>query len=111
MNDRLATLGVEIAAVEGRVHGRREKAALASFVAAAEAYKNFLRFRDSDADAGGMVLLRGASRPIALRYQLPIVERGGGRWVRKTTALDTFRARADTALADAAETVGGRRRP
>jgi hypothetical protein len=100
--DRLRLFGSEISLAQGRVTGGEEKAALDSYAQAAEAYKYLLRFREMDPDApGGMVLLRGANRPIAMRYGIPIEERGGGRWVSKKAAMETFAAKADAALEDA----------
>src|SRR4051812_2318795 len=102
---RVETFARDVTAAGSRVAGTHEKAALAAFASAAEAYKYFLRFRELDSDATGMILLRGANRPIAFRYALLMQERGGGRWVRRQTALEIFRGRGDASLADAAAIV------
>ena len=105
----LEALQTQIAAVESRVSGRQEKALLKAYAEAAEAYKYFLRFRDLDRDAvGGMVLLRGANRPVALRFGIPFEERGGGRWVNRKTAMDIFAAKADAGLANTVRLRSGR---
>ena len=100
--DRLRVFDAEIAVTQGRVSGDEEKAAIESYARAAEAYKYLLRFREMDPDvAGGIVLLRGANRPVAMRYRIPFEERGGGRWVSRKAAMEIFAAKADEALADA----------
>jgi hypothetical protein len=102
----LRRLDAEIAATGRQVTGRQEKAALAAYTDAAEAYRYVLRFRSLDQEAvGGMLLLRGSNRPIALRYQVPFEERGGGRWVNRKTAMDTFARAADAAFARAIDVV------
>jgi len=91
-DERLKNFQTAIADADRRVSGGREKAALTSYADAAQMYQYFRRFRDLDRDAiGGMVLLRGANRPVALRYAIPFEERGGGRWVDRKTAMDMFR--------------------
>ena len=103
----LRRLDAEIAATGRRVTGRQEHAALAAYADAAEAYRYVLRFRNLDRETiGGMLLLRGSNRPIALRYQVPFEERGGGHWVSRTTAMDTFARSADAAFAKALDIVG-----
>jgi hypothetical protein len=100
--DRQRLLDAEISRAQGQVRGGEEKAALESYARAAEAYKYLLRFRAMDPEAPGeMVLLRGANRPIAMRYGIPIQERGGGRWVSKKVAVEIFAAKASEALEDA----------
>jgi hypothetical protein len=100
--DRLKGFETAIADADRRVSGRREKTALRSYADAAQVYRYFVRFRDLERDAiGGMVLLRGANRPIALRYAIPFEERGGGRWVNRKQAMDMFAAKADAELAAA----------
>jgi hypothetical protein len=108
LDDRLRTFEAAIADADRRVSGGRERTALRSYAAAAQAYHYFRRFRDLDRDAiGGMVLLRGANRPVALRYAIPFEERGGGRWVDRKRAMDMFAAKADAELATAARLVHG----
>lgn len=108
LDDRLDVFETAIADADKRVSGGREKAALRSYVDAAQSYRYFRRFRDLDRDAiGGMVLLRGANRPVALRYAIPFEERGGGRWVNRKKAMDMFAAKADAELAAASRLVHG----
>jgi hypothetical protein len=98
----LRTLDVQLEAAGQRVRGRREATALRGYREAAEAYKYLLRFRDLEVDGpDGTLLLRGANRPIALRYKVPFKEQGGGRWVNRKNAIDVFAAKADVALAEA----------
>jgi hypothetical protein len=104
--ERLRAFDAEIAAIEHHVRGRRDKTAMNAFAAGAEAYKYWLRYRDLDAGAAGdMILLRGANRPIAFRYGIPIEERGGGRWVNRKIALRMFAAKADAELNAAMQLV------
>ena len=92
-------LQLEVAALEGRATGRREAEVLNAYAAAAESYRYLLRFHRLDREeVGGKVLLTGANRPIASRYELPIESRGGGRWVDRTAAMRTFAGRAATEL-------------
>ena len=108
LDDRLKGFEVAIADADRRVSGRHEKAALRSYADAAQTYRYFRRFRDLDRDAiGGMVLLRGANRPVALRYAIPFEERGGGRWVERKRAMELFAAKADSELAAASRLVHG----
>ena len=108
-DDRLKGFETVIADASRRVSGGREKAALRSYADAAQTYQYFRRFRDLDRDAiGGMVLLRGSNRPVALRYAIPFQERGGGRWVDRKKAMDMFAAKADAELAAAFRLVHGR---
>jgi len=108
LDDRLKDFETAIADTERRVSGGREKAALRSYADAAQLYQYFRRFRDLDRDAiGGMVLLRGANRPVALRHAIPFEERGGGRWVNRKKAMDIFAAKADAELAAASRLVHG----
>jgi hypothetical protein len=106
--DRLKRFDTAIADADRRVSGSREKTALRFYADAALTYKYFVRFRDLDRDAiGGMVLLRGSNRPVALRYAIPFEERGGGRWVNRKKAMDIFAAKADAELAAAFRLVHG----
>ena len=69
--DRLRDLKAAIAAAGSHVVGRQEKAALSFYADAAHTYEYFLRFRDLEGDGvGGMVLLRGSNRPVALRHAI-----------------------------------------
>ena len=108
LDDRLKGFETAIADAHRRVSGGREKAALRAYADAAQTYQYFRRFRDLDRDAiGGRVLLRGANRPVALRYAIPFEERGGGRWVDRKKAMDVFAAKADAELAAASRLVHG----
>jgi hypothetical protein len=108
LEDRLKGFETAIADAGRRVGGGREKAALRAYADAAQTYRYFRRFRDLEGDAiGGMVLLRGANRPVALRYAIPFEERGGGRWVDRRKAMDLFAAKADAELAAASRLVHG----
>ena len=98
----------EIAALDGRTNGRNEADALKAYVAARDSYGYFLRFQRLDRDAvGGMVLLTGANRPIASRYELPMENRGGGRWVNRIAAMETFIEKAEAELNTASRLVNG----
>jgi hypothetical protein len=100
--DLLKGFDDEIVALDGQVSGRRETAVLAAFATTREAYRYFRRFRDLDADAvQGMVLLKGANRPLASRYGLPMESRGGGRWVDRRFAMKVFADRAATEFSNA----------
>ena len=106
----LRAFQAEVAATESRVSGRDERAVLRSYANAADAYKLVLRFEQLEREeVRGMVLLRGANQPAALRYGVPFEERGGGRWVNRKTAMKVFAASADAALSEAARLVGGTR--
>src|SRR5207253_9600859 len=95
----LRTVEAETAAVESHVRGRKEQAVLKLYGQAAESYRFFLRFRELDPGAaGGMLLLRGPNRPVAIRYGIPFEERGGGRWVNRKTAMQIFAAKAEDEL-------------
>src|SRR5690348_13370750 len=62
----------EIAALNGRTNGRREAAVLDAYVTAAASCRDLLRFARLDREVvGGMVLLTGRNRPIALSAGLP----------------------------------------
>ena len=107
-DDRLKDFEKAIADADGRISGGREKAALRSYADAAQTYQYFRRFRDLDRDAiGGMVLLRGSNRPVALRHAIPFEERGGGRWVDRKKAMDIFAAKADAEVAAVSRLVHG----
>ena len=83
-----------------------EKRRLRGYTEAAEAYRYLLRFRELEADGpAGTVLLRGSNRPVALRYNIPFEERGGGRWVNRKNAMAVFARRADAALAGASRSL------
>jgi hypothetical protein len=98
----LSQFKAEISALDGRMSGRREVAALKAFAAASETYGYLLRFRELDSEAvQGMVLLRGANRPLASRYKLPMVSRGGARWVDRKTAMKMFADEAEAELTKA----------
>jgi hypothetical protein len=98
-DERLKGLDAAIADARKRVGWHEEAAALEAYAGAAQTYGYFARFRDMDRDAlGGMVLLRGSSRPVALRYGIPFEERGGGRWVDRKKAMELFAAKADAEL-------------
>jgi hypothetical protein len=89
----------EVAALDGRASGQREARVVSAYAAAGESYRYLLRFHRLEREAvGGKVLLTGANRPIASRYELPTESRGGGRWVDRTTAMRTFAERAATEL-------------
>jgi hypothetical protein len=100
--DLLKRFRLEISALEDRSAGSREKAVLKAYAGASEAYGYFLRFKVLDAEAvGEMVLLRGSNRPVASRYQLPMENRGGGRWVNRRDAMKVFRDQAEQELTTA----------
>jgi hypothetical protein len=104
----LTRFRTEIAALDGRTAGSRERAVLSAYAHAAEAYEYFWRFELLEREAiGGMVLLRGRNRPIASRYQLPMANRGGGRWVRRQDAMKTFSDRAERELTTAVALLAG----
>ena len=108
LDDRLNAFETAIADAGRRVSGGREKAALEAYADAARMYRYFRRFRDLDREAiGGMVLLRGSNRPVALRYAIPFEERGGGRWVDRKKAMGMFAAKAEAELAAAFRLVHG----
>jgi hypothetical protein len=108
LEDRMKCFETAIADADRRISGRREEVALRSYADAAQAYQYFRRFRDLDRDAiGGRILLRGANRPLALRYAIPFEARGGGRWVDRNKAMDMFAAKADAELAAASRLVHG----
>ena len=110
--DRLKRFEAAIADADRQVGGSRERTALRSYADAARTYQYFVRFQDLDRDAiGGMVLLRGSNRPVALRYAIPFEERGGGRWVNRKKAMDMFAAKADAELAAAFRLVHDGRVP
>jgi hypothetical protein len=101
--DLLKQLRLEISALENRTRGSGETAVLKAYAGAAEAYGHLLRFRLLETEAvGEMVLLRGANRPIASRYQLAMENRGGGRWVNRKDAMKVFRNHAERELTKAA---------
>ena len=98
----LEEFDAEIATLDGQVSGRKETAVLEAFATTRDAYRYFRRFRDLDADAvQGMVLLRGANRPLASRYGLPMESRGAGRWVDRRLAMKVFADRAAAAFSNA----------
>jgi len=102
--DLLKQLRLEISALEDRTAGSGETAVLKAYAGAAEAYGYLLRFKLLETEAvGGMVLLRGANRPAASRYQLAMENRGGGRWVNRKDAMKVFRDHAERELATAAK--------
>jgi hypothetical protein len=105
----LERLQTEIAALNGRTGGRREAAVLDAYAAATESCRHLLRFQRLEREAvGGMVLLTGATRPIASRAGLPTESRGGGRWVDRTAAMRTFAERAATELDQANRLLAAR---
>jgi hypothetical protein len=94
----------DVSTLRAQVSGPREKGLLDAYGRAAEAYGYFLRFKRLEAETvREMVLLTGANRPIASRYQLPTESRGGGRWVNRKDALKVFRDQAERELAVAAD--------
>ena len=96
----LKLLRAEITAVEAQTIGSRNDALLEAYSGASEAFGNILRFRLLDTEpAGDMVLLQGRNRPIASRNQLPMENRGGGRWVNRKAALELFCEQAQRQLA------------
>jgi hypothetical protein len=99
----------EIAALDGRTHGRNEADLLNAYAAASDSYRYFLRFQAFEGDSvGGMVLLSGANRPVASRYGLRMENRGGGRWVNRRTAMRVFVDKAEADLTKADRLVSGR---
>lgn len=93
----------EISALEDRTSGRRENAVLEAYRRVYENYQYFLRFKRLEQDAvNGMVLLRAGNRPIASRYQLPMENRGGGRWVNRKNAMKVFSDQAERETTTAA---------
>lgn len=106
--DLLERFQGEIVALDGRTNGRNEADALKAYGAARDSYAYFLRFQRLDRDAvGGMVLLTGANRPVASRYGLPMENRGGGRWVNRKIAMETFIEKAEAELNKASRMVNG----
>ena len=102
LQELLRTLDILLEAARRQVRGGREATVLRGYTEAAEAYRCLLRFRELEADgAGGTLLLRGANRPVALRYKIPFEERGGGRWVNRKNAMELFAKKADAARAEA----------
>jgi hypothetical protein len=99
----------EIAALDGRTHGRNEADLLKAYAAASDSYRYFLGFQALERDAvGGMVLLSGPNRPIASRYGLPMENRGGGRWVNRKTAMRMFIDQAEAELTHAGMVLDAR---
>jgi hypothetical protein len=99
----------EIAALNGRTHGRNETNLLKAYADANDSYRYFLRFQALERDAvGGMVLLSGPYRPVASRYGLPMENRGGGRWVNRKTAMRMFIDKAEAELTHASMVLDGR---
>jgi len=98
----------EVAALDGRTAGSRERAVLSAYANAADAYEHFSRFKLLEREAiGGMVLLTGRNRPIASRYQLPMENRGGGRWVHRQDAMKILSDHAERELTIAATLLAG----
>jgi hypothetical protein len=94
--EMLGRFRAEISALEDRTAGSRERAVLSAFAGVAEEYGHFLRFKRLDADAvGDMVLLTGPNRPLASRYDIPMENRGGGRWVSRKHAMRVFAEQAE----------------
>ena len=99
----------EISALEDRTSGRREGAVLDAYRRASENYQYFLRFKLLEREAvGGMVLLSGRNRPIASRYELPMDNRGGGRWVNRKEAMRVFSDLAEREITTAASLLSGK---
>ena len=77
------------------------------YAAATEICGYLLRFRNLESDGpGDTQLLRGANRPIALRYGIPFEERGGGRWISRKAAVNIFSAKAASELTAAISAAG-----
>jgi hypothetical protein len=98
-----------LSALEERTSGRREDAVLEAYRRAYENYGHFRRFKVLEHDAvGGMVLLRAGNRPIASRYELPMENRGGGRWVNRKDAMKVFSDQAEREMTTAAGLLSAR---
>jgi hypothetical protein len=105
--DRLKQFDAEIAALRDRTIGRSEADALQAYAEAADAYRDFFRFRTLETQ-GGQILLKGPNLEAAARYKLPVDNRNGSKWVNSAQAFTILLQAAEQHLNDGNRIVEGR---
>jgi hypothetical protein len=105
--ERLKQFDAEIAALRDRTIGRREADALQAYADAADAYRDFFRFRSLETE-GGQILLKGPNLEVATRYKLPVDSRNGSKWVNSGQAITILLQAAEQHLNDGNRVVEGR---
>jgi hypothetical protein len=105
--ERLKQFDAEIAALNDRTIGRAEADALHAYAEAADAYRDFFRFRTLETE-GGQILLKGPNLEAATRYKLPVDSRNGAKWVNSAQAITILLQAAEQHLDDGNRIVEGR---
>jgi TolA-binding protein len=105
--DRLKQFDGEVAALRDHTIGRREADALEAYAEAADAYRDFLRFRSLETE-GGMIQLKGPNLEAATKYKLPVDNRNNGKWVNSAQAFTILLQAAEQHLTDGNRIVDGR---
>jgi hypothetical protein len=105
--ERLKQFDAEIAAMHDRTIGRGEADALQAYAEAADAYRDFFRFRTAETQ-GGQILLKGPNLEASTRYKLPVDTRNGSKWVNSGQAITILLQAAEQHLNDGNRIVDGR---
>ena len=104
--DRLKQFDTEIAALRDHTIGRREADALQAYAEAADAYREFFRFRGLESE-GGQISLKGPTLEAAAHYKLPIDSRNGAKSVNSGQAFTILLQAAEQHLNDGNRIVDG----
>lgn len=106
-NRLLQQFQTEVSLLEGRARSERESGIVQALTASADAYKEFLRFRELDMrDAvDGRILLMGTLLDVAKKYEFPVERRGDTDWVSSGAALKLLLPIAKSKLAEAGRLI------